>query len=293
MEAVYDISIFKGELDLINDPKIRELTEEALLNAPKYIWYVPSSITGKHHPPDDNHPGGLIWHLKKTAWVAYRMFDNLLLNTDIGIVAGVLHDICHRGVNDEPEEGYDSYQKHGELALTVMSKVTVLVANTETWGGTWATIMQCVLSHMGRWGDVKPESVEQTTFHLADVAASTKGLVSVGYLSASTVGDEGYSISEIVGKKEYFKEVDGDLVFNFGKMQDVPLKTVANGNDGYLGWIIRQGITSNDNPKGFPEEVINQVKDARKQLLDERRERNKLAQGSLFDMAGRESNELS
>ncbi len=47
--------------------------------------------------------------------------------------------------------------------------------------------------------------------------------------------------------------------------------------------MIRQGITTEDNPKGFPEEVINQVKAARKQVLDERRERNKPAQGSLFD----------
>ncbi len=231
MEPVYDIEMFRGELDLINDPEIRRLTEEVLINAPKYIWYVPASITGKHHPPDDNHPGGLIWHLKKTAWVACRMFDNLLLNTDIGIVAGLTHDIAHRGLEDEPDDDYESYQKHGELAayhLRLATSTMSIIEDDDQSMVTWSMIAGCVASHMGRWGNCKPEAVEQITFHLADVAASTKGLVCVGYVGAADVGKEGYSIAEIVGKKIYFKEVDGELIFNFSKKHmGTPLNEVA------------------------------------------------------------------
>lgn len=286
MEAVYNVDFFREELNLINDPEIARLAEDVLSGAPKYIWYVPASITGKYHPPDDNVPGGLCWHLKKTAWLGYRMFDNLMLNTDIGIVAGLTHDIAHRGLEDKPDEKYESYEKHGDLAAYHLKLSTHIMSTMEGDAEseiTWATIASCIASHMGRWGNRKPETVEQITFHLADVAASTRGLVSIGFDNQHVIGHEGYSIAEIVGKKEYFKEVDGELVFNFGKKHmGVPLKTVANGNDSYLGWMIRQGVMTEDNPKGFPEEVIEQVKNARKQLLDEHRERNKPAQESLF-----------
>lgn len=283
LEAVYDLEFFRNELSLINDPEIARLAEDVLVNAPKYIWYVPASITGKYHPPDDNVPGGLCWHLKKTAWLGYRMFDNLGLCTDIGVVAGLLHDIAHRGLEGTPDDDYESYQKHGELASYKLDQMWA-VMDSKSSGVLWAMIVACVASHMGKWGTRKPETVEQIAFHLADVAASTRGLVSIGFENNHKIGHEGYSIEEIVGKKVYFKEVDGELVFNFGKkFMGVPLKTVANGNDGYLGWMIRQGVASDDNPKGFPQEVIEQVKAARKQLLDERRERNKPAQELLFD----------
>ncbi len=290
LEAVYDIEFFRNELNLINDPEIARLAEDVLVNAPKYIWHVPASMTGKYHPPDDNTPGGLCWHLKKTAWLAYRMFDNLSLDTDIGVVAGLTHDIAHRGLEDIPDEKYESYEKHGELAAYRLNQAFGIMNDSS--GSGWAIIASCVATHMGRWGKRKPETVEQVTFHLADVAASTRGLVSIGFGNNHQIGHEGYSIEEIVGKKLYFKEVDGELVFNFGKKHmGTPLKDVANGNDGYLGWMIRQGVMTDDNPKGFPKEVIDQVKAARKELLDERRERNKPAQGSLFDVAVGDPNE--
>ena len=283
MEAVYDLEFFREELNLINDPEIKRLTEETLLVAPTYFWYVPSSITGKYHPPDDNEPGGLCWHSKKAAWLGYRMFDNLSLDTDIGLVAGLTHDIAHRGLEDKPDDDYESYQKHGELASYRLGQMCAVMDNKSS-EVPWAMIGACVASHMGKWGNRKPETIEQTTFHLADVAASTRGLVNYTCMEQETGINFDYTIAEIVGKKEYFKEVDGELCFNFGKKHmGTPLKVVAQGNDSYLSWMIRQGIASDDNPKGFPEAVIEQVKDARKQLLDERRECNKPAQGELFE----------
>ncbi len=286
MEAVYNVEFFSGELALINDPTIRQLTRETLEAAPAYIWYVPASITGKHHPPDDNYQGGLCWHLRKTSWVAYRMFNNLLLDTDIGIAAGLLHDIAHRGLEDEPEEGYDSYQKHGELAITILSKATTLVENNETWDGTWTTIMECIMSHMGRWGNIKPKTVEQVTFHLADVAASTKGLVSVGTIHAADVGKEGYSVSEIVGRRQFFiEDEEGELVFDFGKVKGKRLSDLVRESNSFITWILGKGVESKENPKGFPGYMINQIKEARRKDLEERRRKNEMASlsGTLFD----------
>ncbi len=270
MDAVYDLEFFRNELNLINDPEVRKLTEEALRSAPVYIWHIPASMTGKYHPPDDNVPGGLCWHLKKTAWLGYRMFDNLMLDTDIGVVAGLTHDIAHRGLEDTPDDDYESYQKHGELAAYRLGQSLLNISEEEdynaqgSYGLTWALIGGCVASHMGRWGNCKPKTIEQVTFHLADVAASTRGLVSIGFGNNHQIGHEGYSIEEIVGKKLYFKEVDGELCFNFGKKHmGTPLKTVVKIDYGYTSWMLKQGVMTEDNPKGFPKEVIDIVQDAR------------------------------
>lgn len=282
MTPIYNIDFFSGELDLINDLTIRDLTRQALEQAPKYIWYVPASITGKHHPPDDNGPGGLCWHLKKTSWLAWRMFHNLMLNTDIGVAAGLLHDICHRGTNDEPEEGYESYQQHGEIVLSRLGKV--MLSNDSfpvEIERIWADISMCILSHMGRWGDRQPESIEEITFHLADVAASTKGLINIGY-DADILSE--YTVPELVGKKEYFiKDSDGDWVFNFGKKHSGhKLSDIATNDDGYLRWMIKQGKQSVNNKDGFPEDVLMMIKQARDQVLLDRKLANK--RRDLVDM---------
>ena len=284
MKPIYDIDFFKQELELIDDLTIRKLTRQTLLEAPKYIWYVPASITGKHHPPDDNDPGGLCWHLRKTAWVAYRMFYNLCMNTNIAVSAGLTHDITHRGLEDEPEDGYESYKRHGELAAGLLVKQLPFGEDVYV-ARTWEMIGNCVASHMGRWGETRRDCLEQTVFHLADVAASTKGLVQEGFHEDRGNGEPTFTVADIVGKRDYFKEVAGELVFAFGKKYlDIPLREVATKDDSYLRWMIKQGIESIDNSQGFPGAVIEVVKQARREVFERRRKENELdLQESLFD----------
>ena len=281
MEGVYDISIFKPELSLIVDPLIRELTERVLTEMPAYIWSAVSSVTNKYHPPEDNQPGGVLLHLKKTSWVAYRIFDNLGLNTDIGVSAGLTHDIALRGLEAEASDEFEVYEQHGELAYERLHEHVIHLADMPDRIVTdWNTICNCVRSHMGQWGKEKPTSPEEVALHCADVAASTRGLAGIPFIreelsygmTVENVPD--MSIEEIVGRKEFFITAeDGCRVFNFGKLEGRALADVASSSQGsgYLRWMIGQGVKSANNEKGFPVYVLAEVRAA---ILEARKPKN-------------------
>jgi len=281
--GVYDISIFKPELSLIVDPDLRALTKRVLTEVPAYIWSAVSSITNKYHPPEDNAPGGVCLHLKKTSWVAYRIFDNLGLNTDIGVSAGLTHDIALRGLEAQPSEEYEVYEQHGELAFERLNEYIVqLIGMPNRLTTDWYTICNCVRSHMGQWGKEKPTSPEGVALHCADVAASTRGLAGIPFIRSQYLLKNGFiaeeipnmSIEEIVGRKEFFVTAeDGCRVFNFGKMEGRALADVASSPQGssYLRWIIGKGIKSVKNEKGFPLYVLAEVREA---ILEARKPKN-------------------
>lgn len=277
MDRIYSLDFFKDELSLITNERIKELTTQALKDAPAYIWYIGCSITGKYHPPADNEPGGLCRHLKKTAWMGYRMFSNLNYNTDTGVAAGLTHDICQRGEADEASDDIEMYKKHGELAEGRLRRVSGSLADAFAahpidsperkevinTANIWSVICDCVLTHMGRWGNKQPQNDMEIIFHCADVAASTRGMEAIPFLG---MYDEvaPMTIEEIVGKRQYFiTDADGDLVFNFGKKHyGDKLKDVATSDSSYLRWMLRQGEQSSDNQDGFPADVLLVVKQA-------------------------------
>jgi len=283
MGKVHDVSIFKPELSLIVDPNIRELTEKVLTEMPAYIWSAVSSITGKYHPPEDNQPGGVLLHLKKTSWVAYRIFDNLGLNTDIGVSAGLTHDIALRGLEAQPSDEFEVYEQHGELAYERLNEYIVqLIGMPDRLTTDWHTICNCVQSHMGRWGKEKPTSPEEVALHCADVAASTRGLAGIPFIRSQYLLKNGFiaeeipdmPIEEIVGRKEFFvTDGEGNRVFSFGKMEGRTLADVAGDYQisGYLQWMIGQGMKSMKNEKGFPLYVLKEVRDA---ILEARKPKN-------------------
>ena len=53
--------VFEMELKLIANNEVRNLVVEVLRLAPRYFWEVPSSTSGRHHPPDENRPGGKVY----------------------------------------------------------------------------------------------------------------------------------------------------------------------------------------------------------------------------------------
>jgi len=128
----------------------------------------------------------------------------------------------------------------------------------------WMSVCDCVRSHMGVWGRIRPQTEESKIFHLADVAVSTKGLVNLTHKRDVIGADiEDYSVPDLVGKREHFREEDGVTIFNFGKKWiDTPLDEVVAKNPGYLRWMLKQGAQSYDNPRGFPTDVIERVKGA-------------------------------
>ena len=284
----YDISFFTPELSLINNEVIKGLTVKVLTEAPAYLWTAVSSITGKYHPPEDNEEGGVCLHLKKTAWIAYRMFDNLLLDTDIGVVAGLTHDIAQRGLEDEPSDDIEVYKIHGDLAAQRLLEYKATLPqegdSLSKEEALWLEVVGCVSSHMGRWGLRIPKSRYAVLFHLADVASSTRGLTGLPFQE----GAPNMGIEEIVGRREYFTPTgDGELVFNFGKKHlGEKLSSVFICDRSYLQWMLDQGEASSENPKGFPAYALKPVRDMLEASRQARRELNAPRQEDMFNKLG-------
>ena len=158
---------FETELNLITTNEIRELIVDVLRCAPRYFWEVPSSTSGKHHPPDENKPGGKVLHTKRAVYIAYQLAGahNLTkLETDLLLGAMIIHDICSQGSDDIP-----SQRTEPEHPLLVR-KITAALEERPYYDD----VMSIVKTHMGRWGPVPPKSKLQKLAHISDYISSRK-----------------------------------------------------------------------------------------------------------------------
>lgn len=74
------LSAFLECVDQIQDQRIREATRAVLRAAPLQFWVGPASSTGKHHLPEQNYMGGLLYHcleLAKPSDHFIRMFPQM------------------------------------------------------------------------------------------------------------------------------------------------------------------------------------------------------------------------
>ena len=140
---------FSAELELIANPKVRAFVQDILDQAPDYFWKIPSSSTGKHHPPDENVDGGLVIHVKRATRVANdlcRNFDVTGDERDFVLGAVITHDICKNGYPGNT--GYTT-SGHGSLWIQVVNKIRssdeILSSKMIT------TIGRLVATHMGKW----------------------------------------------------------------------------------------------------------------------------------------------
>lgn len=159
--------VFETELNLIANNEIRNLVVEVLQLAPRYFWEVPSSTSGKHHPPDENKPGGKVLHTKRAVYIAYQLarMENLSeLESDLLLAAMVIHDIYSQGPDDIPSQETDPSHP-----LLVRKKTAPLAG-----APYYDDVMSIVEAHMGRWGPVIPESKLQCLAHTADYISSRR-----------------------------------------------------------------------------------------------------------------------
>ncbi len=158
---------FEGELELIHNNKIRSFVVEVLRLAPHYFWHVPSSTSGKHHPPDESEPGGRVLHTKRAVYVAHqlaRMEELPPTERDLLLAAMIVHDICCQGLHDVASPKTDP--DHPIL----LRKKTAHLSDEPHYDA----VMSIVDAHMGRWGPVMPESKLQRLAHTADYISSRR-----------------------------------------------------------------------------------------------------------------------
>ena len=90
------------EIGLIDDEGIKSFVRSLLLKASTF-WEIPSSFSGRYHPPDEHGPGGNALHTKRVVRVAEVISDSYALSVeerDLIIAACLLHDIT-KGIPSE------------------------------------------------------------------------------------------------------------------------------------------------------------------------------------------------
>jgi len=187
------IEVFEKELNLISEPKIRELTEFALKSTEAKFFVAPASSSGKYHTVDSRTvgsmeglnniivPGGLVNHTKDVVKLAYegiaKLFcvdDLMIAEKDAIICASILHDITKYGIPCR----LHTIAEHGELAAKWLEKIAgdKLSSLGEHWANVPNIILEGIALHMGRWAPSKNKPIFETTglIHEADYWASRK-----------------------------------------------------------------------------------------------------------------------
>ena len=163
-----DINNFRDELEKIEDEEIRNLTREALEQAPPHFWYRPASSTGKYHAPEENETGGLIIHTKRVCRVAEILMSAWYPPFNMSVIRSAcpLHDICKYG------DGYSATRytlsNHPKLGADFVRRV----AGDKYDMNKVDAISNAILSHMGKWGKDPSLKAEDFIVHLADVVAT-------------------------------------------------------------------------------------------------------------------------
>ena len=153
----------------IDDATIRKFTARALREAPKYFWTASSSSSGKHHPIDEHGKGGLVLHTVRVFNVAEVFIpslvgsDSMQAHPDVIRAGALLHDLYRYGVKDVAED--TTNKLHAELAAKVLDGMS------EDFPLKKAVVF-CVERHMGRWGQVLPNSMDEWLVHFSDGIAT-------------------------------------------------------------------------------------------------------------------------
>ncbi len=271
---MYKVDFFKNEIALIRNPPLRTLVSLALEAAPEYFWSAPASSTGKHHPLDSNGVGGLVRHTCKVVWFAVKFCDAHNLQSDISIVAALLHDYTKFGFGPEMETGKNRpfYENHASICADhLMETFAISDELTEEW----RAICQCIRTHMGRWGPEPPVTAQQWIVHLADMAASEKHFIAVKFQDdkpQSLDTQDDISLPPVQASQGKIIEIDDNLVVNFGKYrgQEKTVEWVVENDRSYVNWIL------GPHDKPFDDIVIDAFNDALETLRDN---------GGLFDSA--------
>ena len=174
------------ETDRITSPYIRKYIQEALNNAHDQFWLIPSSSSGKYHPPEDQGQGGLIRHSIKASEIAYELanFYNISEeDRDIVVGSAMIHDIQKNGIPWGEHTVYD----HGLIAYHWLDKFSLKNPYKDK-------IRKCVRFHMSRWCSPKSEikracraNTNELIVQLSDYMSSRKG---ASFLPGISLGED-------------------------------------------------------------------------------------------------------
>lgn len=173
------------EIDLIESQGIQYFVRSLLLEAGPF-WTIPSSFSGKYHPPDEHGVGGNVLHTKRVVRVAALICESHELeqhDTDIILAACILHDVNKGVVWQEGQPAkYDPMHPYTVDKMVNKIRENHRLYSTEEMSSvlylkdeTMYQILRLIRCHMGPWSPI-PETVPITNsdmiVHLADNLAS-------------------------------------------------------------------------------------------------------------------------
>ena len=189
-------NFFYDQVNVIQDASIKKFVLAVLDNAPNQFFLVPSSSTGKYHPPEDQGESGLLRHSIKCARISLDLasFYNIEdWEKDVVYAASLLHDIQKNGMPWKDNTDY----AHGKIAYDWLSQFTSLSIHS-------FYIRQCIRFHMGRWVAPKEEveralhpSMLELIVQLADYLSSRKDISFLPDMDVSVKNIRNYGVRGI------------------------------------------------------------------------------------------------
>lgn len=196
-------NVLLKELDLIQNPLVKQWTKDTLLNTPDYFFYGMASSTGKYHPACSCQKHGLLVHVKRAVYLANRLCDGYGIKGiehDIVISAVILHDIAKvPSPKDDPKITYADYENHPLNAakyFKTYKSEEFAIDQIDFLFNIVEEIIGCIQHHMGLW---TPKSIrkplsEYTQLELivytADYLSATKDLVTPVDNLDGVIGEE-------------------------------------------------------------------------------------------------------
>jgi hypothetical protein len=224
------VSMFKEELDFIQDEDIKKFATKAVSLLPNYFFFVPASSTGKFHPEYTKGVHGLVYHVKAAVHFLNYIFQLKHMKEkysqremSCGYTAMLLHDGRKHG-----EEGKSEFT----VFLHPLLISQWLKENEELQGliNNEDLLLICSLceTHMGEWTTQKnqknvleePKTDLQKLIHMCD------------YLSSR------HDIEFHFEKTEEVQINPLTYKLTFGKHLGQTLEEIANEHRDYLEWLV-------------------------------------------------------
>lgn len=179
------LSSLLDEINLIKDDGISSFVRSVLLKADSF-WDIPSSFSGKYHPPDEHGPGGNVIHTKRVVRIAKIMADSYALSDeecDILFAACILHDVT-KGVLHEDCDSFTYDPMHPYTVGKFVYNCQISDKEHANDGHSTSlfisedslqTILRLIRCHLGPWSPVPetyPISYMDYIVHLADNISS-------------------------------------------------------------------------------------------------------------------------
>ncbi len=176
-------NVFDVELAKIKDERVRLSAATMLEMLPDYIFEIPASSSGLHHPGFSLGKGGLVRHVK----VAMRILEELFRDEAFGNYSEYQKDLIrmalllHDGLKDGLEySGHTNIDHPIVMANFVLENEDSLLISHEDA----LFVSRLISSHMGPWNKDKngnevlpvPKTKEELLVHLCDYIASRKFL---------------------------------------------------------------------------------------------------------------------